>query len=237
MFSDAVVYSAAHVIYANCFASEGEERGVSFPGGQNLYNYVPALTPAEHDPIIKPVLAKINKELGTTLFDIFVAGGIETEEAQIDALSDLLLGAEGHGVSIQDNYAKQWEEGCRACGSDGKLPYCDCDFDPYSDLANEKLDAAGYPPEPEEDKEPKESEPIIETAFNWHGGQDSALYAFASTREVQSETHRANTLDEIDTSIDWHKVNQEQHEGDVAKLQRLRQAVKDAKIGERFFYI
>ena len=111
------------------------------------------------------------------------------------------------------------------------------DFDGYSNLANEKIDAAGYPPKPEEGEEPEESEPIIETAFNWHGGQDSALYAFASTREVQSETHRANTLDEIDTSIDWHKVNQEQHEGDVAKLQRLRQAVKDAKIGERFFYI
>ena len=40
-------------------------------------------------------------------------------------------------------------------------------------------------------------EPIIATAFAWHGGQESALYAFASTREVQSEEHRAAVLEEI----------------------------------------
>ena len=80
MFSDTVIYEAAHVIYANHFANAAEERGVTFPGGQNLCNYVPPLTPTEHDPIIRPVLAKINKGLGAELGKIFMAGGIKTEE-------------------------------------------------------------------------------------------------------------------------------------------------------------
>ena len=103
------------------------------------------MTPAEHDPIIRPLLAKIDEALGAPLDKIFAAGGIVSEEAQIDALSDLLLGVQGHGVSIKDNYREQWEKGCAACGSQGKLPYDD--MDAYRDLANEKLDAAGYPPE------------------------------------------------------------------------------------------
>ena len=112
MFSDTVIYKAAHVAYCSAFASEAEEREVSFPGGQNLCNYVPPLTPAEHDPIIRPLLAKIDTGLGAPLDKIFTAGGIVSEEAQIDALGDLLLGVQGHGVSIEDDYADQWEKGC-----------------------------------------------------------------------------------------------------------------------------
>ena len=145
MFSDAVIYGAAHVAYCSAFASEADERDVAFPGGENLCKYVSPLTPAEHDPIIRPLLAKIDKALGAPLDKIFAAGGIVSEEAQIDALSDLLLGVQGHGVSITDNYREQWEKGCEACRSQGDLPYDE--MDGVRDLANEKLDAAGYPPE------------------------------------------------------------------------------------------
>ena len=238
MFSDTVLYEAAHIIYANEFAGALERRGGHFPGGQNLCNYVPALTPAEHDPIIRPAITKIDKALGKPLADIFAAGGIVGEETQIDALSDLLLGVQGHGVSIGDNYADQWDKGCLECEVEGDLPYCDCDFDPYGDLANEKLDAAGYPPEPQEDEDPDPAyEPVIATAFSWHGGQGSALYAFASTRQVQSETHRANTLDEIDADLARLENDDTREPGDLPKLRRLRQAVQETKIGEKVFYI
>ena len=82
MFSDTVLYEAAHVIYANQFADALERRGGHFPGGQNLCNYVPALTPAEHDPIIRPAMAKIDKALGTPLADVFTRGGIVDEVRQ-----------------------------------------------------------------------------------------------------------------------------------------------------------
>ena len=114
------------------------------------------------------------------------------------------------------------------CGS--KLPYDE--MTEYADLANEKLDAAGYPPEPEEGEEVDSAyEPIIATGFAWHGGQESALYAFASTREVQSEEHRVAVLKEICDCVKRAEPD------DVPKLGRLGAAVKAAKIGENFFYV
>jgi len=218
MFSDAVVYQAAHIAYCSVFASEADERDVAFPGGENLCNYVPPLPPAEHDPIIRPLLAKIDQGLGTPLDRIFLAGGIVSEKDQVDALSDLLLGIQGHGVNVTDNYREQWEKGCTAYRCQGGLPYDD--MDGYRDIAAEKLDASGY-----------DGEPIIETAFHWHGGQESALYAFASTREVQSEEHRAAVLEEIVTCL----RHAESHDAD--KLGRLEAAVKSARIGDAFFYL
>jgi hypothetical protein len=218
MFPNTVVYKAAHVAYCSVFASETDERDVAFPGGENLCNYVPPLSSAEHDPIIRPLLAKIDKSLGVPIDRVFTAGGIVSEEDQIDALSDLLLGVQGHGVCISDNYADQWERGCAAYKSDGKLPYDD--MDAYRDIAAEKLDASGY-----------DDEPVIETAFHWHGGQESALYAFASTREVQSEEHRAAVLEEIGTCLK-HADSCEAN-----KLRRLEAAVKSARIGDAFFYL
>lgn len=230
MFSDAVIYGAAHVAYCSAFASEADERDVAFPGGENLCKYVSPLTPAEHDPIIRPLLAKIDETLGAPLGKIFAAGGIVAEEAQIDALSDLLLGVQGHGVSITDSYREQWEKGCEACRSQGDLPHDE--MTEYADLANEKLDAAGYPPEGEEGEDVDPAyEPIIATAFSWHGGQESALYAFASTREVQSEEHRVAVLEEIAGCA------KRAEPGDLTKVQRLEAAVKAAKVGEKFFYV
>ncbi len=233
-FSDAIIYRAAHVIYSSEFADALEHRGGNFPGGSEITGIVPAVTPAEHEPIIRPILAKIDKAIGAPLFDVFVAGGIIGEEEQYDALSDLLMGVRGHGVSIDDSYSEQWEKGLAACGAQDDLPYDE--MIEYADLANAKLDAAGYPPEAEDEEPDPAYEPIIDTAYHWHGGQGAALYAFASTREVQSETHRANTLDEIDAAIVDTERDDTREPGELPKLRRLRDAVANAKLGEKFFY-
>jgi hypothetical protein len=108
----------------------------------------------------------------------------------------------------------------------------------YADLANEKLGVAGLAPEPEEGEEPDPAyEPIIDTAFSWHGGQGSALYAFASTRHIQSESHRANALDEIDADLVTLEVDDTREPGDLPKLRRLREAVAKVKIGEIIFSV
>ena len=63
------------------------------------------------------------------------------------------------------------------------------------------------------------------------------MYAFASTRQVQSETHRANTLDEIDADLAKLEIDDTREPGDLPKLRRLRKAVQEAKIGENVFFI
>ena len=235
MFSDSVLYGAAHVIYASELADALERRGGSFGAGVNVCAAIDPLTPAEHDPIIRPILAKIDKAIGTPLADVFTAGGIVDEAEQEHALGDLLMGVRGHGVTIHDEYDEAWERGCQALGVTARLPHDE--MIPYRDLANEKLDAAGYPPEPEDGQEPDPAyEPIIDTAFHWHGGQESAMYAFASTREVQTESHKAALLTEIAKNIAWHDNNAEQGPGDIAKLRRLQAAIMAAAPGTRFFH-
>jgi len=234
MFSDSVLYGAAHVIYSSEFADALERRGGSFGAGMNVCAVIAPLTPAEHDPIIRPILAKIDEALGAPLTDVFTAGGIVDEAEQENALGDLLMGVRGHGVCITDNYREQWEKGCETYRCNGDLPYDE--MTEYADIANEKLDAAGYPPEPEEGKELESFEPIIATAFNWHSGQGSAMYAFASTRTVQSEAHKAAILAEIAQSIAWHENHSEQQPGDIEKLRNLGATVTAAAPGTKFFY-
>ncbi len=236
MFSNEVIYKAAHVVYSSEFADALERRGGNFGAGVEITGVVPALTPAEHEPIIRSILESIDKAIGAPLYEVFVAGGIVSEEDQEDALGDLLLGVQGHGVSIEDSYADAWEKGLAAVGAKDNLPYEE--MTEYGDLANEKLDAAGYAPEPEDGEEPDPAyKPIIDTAYDWHGGQGSALYAFASTRMVQSESHRANTLDEIDAAIVDTERDDTREPGELPNLRRLRDAVANAKIGELFFYV
>lgn len=41
-------------------------------------------------------------------------------------------------------------------------------------------------------------EAMRDVAYDWHGGQDSPLYSFASTGKVWNADHRARILAEID---------------------------------------
>ena len=123
MFSDSILYGATHVIYALELADALERRGGSFDGGVCLCDVVDRLSPAKHEPIIRPILGNIERTLGVPLDKIFVAGGIVDEHNQEDALSDLLMGVlTERGPSIDDNYSEAWERGCRGCGVTKLLP-------------------------------------------------------------------------------------------------------------------
>lgn len=222
MFSDNVLYEAGHCLYALEFADEFERRGGSF-GAVELTTAVDRLSPAEHGPLIRPLIDKIDKALGVTVESIFLAGGIP-EEKFGDALGDLLLGVKGCGVSIHDDYHDEWEKGCATLRVTGGLPYDE--MTEYSDLAYTKLNTAGYP-----ETEDGDDRPVIQVAFDWHGGQESALYAFASTRNVQSEEHRAEVLSEIATCKGKADPN------DLADLDRLERVVKIIPVGEKLFFI
>ena len=66
----------------------------------------------------------------------------------------------------------------------------------------------------------------IAIAYDWHAGQDSSLYAFASTNgRVQSESHRGGLTNEINSAIPL-SANAE----DRQELINLRKYVDQAPI-------
>lgn len=74
-------------------------------------------------------------------------------------------------------------------------------------------------------------------AYNWHGGQESSLYSFASTGAIHSEEHRRDTLTEIDQSAGWTNNHLSAHPGDLEytrepdRLKKLREFVEKVDLG------
>ena len=71
---------------------------------------------------------------------------------------------------------------------------------------------------------------LIDEAFNWHGGQSSPLYSFASTRTVHSEKHRQNLFVEIAKNTDWVAAQKDATRAEAAKLGNYTQAGKRREI-------
>ena len=76
---------------------------------------------------------------------------------------------------------------------------------------------------------------VIETAFVWHGGKESALYSFASTRQLWSEEHREDTIKEVEGCIIWQEGNPEQEPGDLKHLMKLRDTILTLPVSRILF--
>jgi hypothetical protein len=63
-------------------------------------------------------------------------------------------------------------------------------------------------------------ESMREIAYDWHGGQDSPLYSFASTGKVWDKEHQAKLLAEIDDNNGAAETEQ-----DAARLLKLRKYI------------
>ena len=71
----------------------------------------------------------------------------------------------------------------------------------------------------------------VNTAFNWHSGQGSPLYGFASTRKVHDEDHRRRLLREIEHCIVTDK-EKPAHPNDKTKLAVLKVVALKAEAGK-----
>ena len=72
---------------------------------------------------------------------------------------------------------------------------------------------------------------IIQTAYDWHGGQDSALYSFASTGGVVwSEDHRRNLIGEIAGCRGYRYVDPVSDRRETARLDRLEAYIRTARV-------
>jgi hypothetical protein len=69
-------------------------------------------------------------------------------------------------------------------------------------------------------------------AYDWHGGQDSPLYSFASTGGVvHTQEHREKLVAEVQADIDWCDANQSTDEaGDRVSLGLLLAFVQAAPL-------
>ena len=103
MLPNAVVLDAIHSCYALECISVEEEYG-SAPSGVDISSHYP-MQPAEVMlPIAWRYLGRIEQAWGYSIGLVFHHMGLETEEDQAHALTDLLLGCMGHGVSLSDDY-------------------------------------------------------------------------------------------------------------------------------------
>lgn len=64
--------------------------------------------------------------------------------------------------------------------------------------------------------------------YDWHGGQTSPLYSFASTGGVvHTEEHREKLVEEVSEDIAWCEANP--HTEEAADLPRLRELLDFVK--------
>lgn len=76
--------------------------------------------------------------------------------------------------------------------------------------------------------EAKEESGHTKTAYDWHGGQWSPLYSFASTGgKVHSEEHRKELKNEIEKNMDWAKDNDKK---EYPKLKALHDHISKAPL-------
>lgn len=74
--------------------------------------------------------------------------------------------------------------------------------------------------------------PLRQTAYEWHGGQNSAFYSFASCGGiVHSEEHREELLSEINVCLEEAKRQDLQTE--IPKLTALRSHVLTVNLHSR----
>ena len=71
-------------------------------------------------------------------------------------------------------------------------------------------------------------------AYEWHGGQESALYSYASTGAViHTEGHRANLVGEVQKCVLWCEMTPDTREAaDLPGLLELLAAVRAAPLKE-----
>ena len=137
------VLEAAHSCYAMELASECEERGGRFAPRTELHEWAPELPAEVQAPIVYYYLGKISQAWGYDLGLVFYHAGIIGADEQERALRHLLLGCQGHGVSLADDYAEAISRAESVLGKTFKAAPIYFEGCEWRELAREALDAQG----------------------------------------------------------------------------------------------
>jgi hypothetical protein len=109
--SKQALLEAAHACYASVYASEFEEQGGRFPAQEDICEHVPRLPDDVQLPIVMRYIGRIEHAWGHDLGLVFHHMDLGPDD-EARALSSLMLGCMGHGVSIADDYGKQFDHAC-----------------------------------------------------------------------------------------------------------------------------
>lgn len=110
------IREAAHVCYADAYASECESRNIPIGGPAiNLCDCVEYLPDEVQFPLMIKYLLRIEAAWGYRVSDVFIKMGIFYDpDKEEQALCDLFLGCLGHGINLQDRFAQELDAACTA---------------------------------------------------------------------------------------------------------------------------
>lgn len=99
------VLEAAHSSYALALADEFQELGGRIAPQTEIHSWAPRLPDEKQLPIVYFYLGKISQAWGADVGLVFYHAGIDGADVET-ALRHLLLGCQGHGTSLADEFAE-----------------------------------------------------------------------------------------------------------------------------------
>lgn len=106
LLEPSAVYEAAHTLFSLAYADEWEERGGVISRRTVLTSWVPKQSAEVYLPIMWYLIGRVEQAWGMPIGLVFYHAGIHSTKDQEHALSDLMLGCHGHGVSLGDDFSE-----------------------------------------------------------------------------------------------------------------------------------
>ncbi len=139
------VYEAGHTLFSLAYADEWEEAGYK-PCRGELCAWAPRQPEEAILPIMWYLIGRVEQVWCQSVGLVFHHAGILTAEQQERALSDLLLGCHGHGVSLSDDFEEEIGSAESVLGKVFKIsPFYDEGYY-WRELAREAMEREGYTP-------------------------------------------------------------------------------------------
>jgi hypothetical protein len=118
---ESLLPDVAHTLYADAYVRALAERDIHLHPQTHEGVYVPRAD-AVAVPLLRELIAAIEAEWGVAMSDVISAMGLSAPFDVERALTDVCLGAIGHGYSFASNYADQQARAEQTLGCDLEPP-------------------------------------------------------------------------------------------------------------------
>jgi len=134
--------SVAHALFSLEFVSELEQHSHDLAAfsGKDLTNLIERVEDARILPVLSHLCGMIEASWGVSLIVVFHHMGLATEAQRFNALLDLCLGCEGHGISIADDHQTELNNAEKILGRSLLPNPLSHDYEAFTLLAQEIYD-------------------------------------------------------------------------------------------------